>query len=196
MGYTKNTWVNGDIITADKMNHMESGIYEVAEQADELETQMGNHKHSQYYDSTASRAANTVLAGPNGSAGAGTFRKLVAGDLGAICEYNTNSNGEYHKFADGTLICRKRHRVANTGIATADGSNFTSGSINTGTWPYTFSVVPVVNYSFVSDTDSVSAWIDGIFGISTTSSGSCYLAKSNSATVNGYVNVVGIGRWK
>lgn len=40
-----------------------------------------NHSHSQYYDSTQSRIANTVLAAPSGSAGAATFRKLVAADI-------------------------------------------------------------------------------------------------------------------
>lgn len=40
-----------------------------------------SHTHSQYYDSTQSRTANTVLAAPNGSNGAATFRKLVAADL-------------------------------------------------------------------------------------------------------------------
>jgi hypothetical protein len=39
------------------------------------------HTHSQYYNSETSRTANTVLAAPNGSAGAATFRKLVAADL-------------------------------------------------------------------------------------------------------------------
>lgn len=34
-----------------------------------------------YYSSTASRTANTVLAAPNGSAGAATFRALVAADI-------------------------------------------------------------------------------------------------------------------
>ena len=40
-----------------------------------------SHGHGQYYDSTISRTANTVLAAPNGSAGGATFRKLVAADL-------------------------------------------------------------------------------------------------------------------
>lgn len=40
-----------------------------------------NHYHNQYYDSGISRAANTVLAAPNGSAGSAIFRKLVAADL-------------------------------------------------------------------------------------------------------------------
>ena len=40
-----------------------------------------SHTHSQYYDSTVSRAANTVLAAPNGSNGGASFRKLVAADI-------------------------------------------------------------------------------------------------------------------
>lgn len=43
-----------------------------------------SHTHSQYYDSGASRTANTVLAAPNGSAGSATFRKLVTADIPAL----------------------------------------------------------------------------------------------------------------
>ena len=43
-----------------------------------------NHTHTQYYDATTSRTANTVLAAPNGSNGAATFRKLVAADIPAL----------------------------------------------------------------------------------------------------------------
>ena len=40
-----------------------------------------SHTHSQYYDSTISRTANTVLAAPNGSDGTASFRKLVLADI-------------------------------------------------------------------------------------------------------------------
>lgn len=43
-----------------------------------------SHTHSQYYDSSTSRTANTVLAAPNGSAGAATFRALVAADIPSL----------------------------------------------------------------------------------------------------------------
>ena len=39
---------------------------------------------SRIYDATASRTANTVLAAPNGSAGAATFRALVAADIPSL----------------------------------------------------------------------------------------------------------------
>ena len=43
-----------------------------------------SHTHSAYYDSGVSRAANTVLAAPDGSNGGATFRKLVAADIPAL----------------------------------------------------------------------------------------------------------------
>ena len=39
---------------------------------------------SNFYNSTTSRTANTVLAAPNGSDGAATFRKLVAADIPSL----------------------------------------------------------------------------------------------------------------
>lgn len=46
MSYTKQTWVSGDIITADKMNHIESGVYTISEKNDknttDIETIKGN----------------------------------------------------------------------------------------------------------------------------------------------------------
>lgn len=43
-----------------------------------------SHSHTQYLNMEESRTANTVLAGPDGKAGAATFRKLVANDIPSI----------------------------------------------------------------------------------------------------------------
>ena len=51
-----------------------------------------SHTHNQYYDSTISRTANTVLAAPNGSNGGASFRKLVAADI-PILSYLPLSGG-------------------------------------------------------------------------------------------------------
>ena len=64
-------------ITVDSLGHV-SGTAAVAA------TDLPAHTHSQYYDSTISRAANTVLAAPNGSNGGATFRKLVAADIPSL----------------------------------------------------------------------------------------------------------------
>lgn len=62
-----------------------------------------SHTHSQYYDSTTSRTANTVLAAPNGSNGAATFRKLVAADIPSL-DYSkvTSSTTNGNIKIDGT----------------------------------------------------------------------------------------------
>lgn len=51
-----------------------------------------SHTHSQYYDSTISRTANTVLAAPNGSNGRASFRKLVAADIPSLPYLSAGGN--------------------------------------------------------------------------------------------------------
>ena len=46
-----------------------------------------------YYSSTASRTANTVLAAPDGVAGAALFRSLVANDIPSLPASKINTNG-------------------------------------------------------------------------------------------------------
>lgn len=49
---------------------------------------------SHIYNATASRTANTILAAPNGSAGAATFRALVAADIPALATSKITNLGE------------------------------------------------------------------------------------------------------
>lgn len=58
------------------------------------------HAHSQYFDSTTSRTANTVLAAPNGSAGGASFRALVAADIPALLYAGASSSGGAATSAD------------------------------------------------------------------------------------------------
>jgi len=52
-----------------------------AEVLSDIGAAASSHSHSNYVDSSTSRTANTVFAAPNGSAGAATFRSLVAADI-------------------------------------------------------------------------------------------------------------------
>ena len=59
----------------------------------------------------------------------------------SIIERGSNNNGEYVKYADGTLICTYTATVTNQAIATAYGSLF----LGTRAWtfPHAFSSLPV-----------------------------------------------------
>lgn len=52
---------------------------------------LGNHTHSNYYNSSTSRTANTFLAAPNGSNGAATFREIVPADVPTLNQNTTGS---------------------------------------------------------------------------------------------------------
>lgn len=121
------------------------------------------HTHSQYYDSTISRAANTVLAAPNGVDGGATFRKLVSADLPAhgthipdncktITDWNNATTNGWYMYADaknapatgwlyGIVIAHNTnyvrqilYRFANTSDVTATASDRYERVKQNGTW--------------------------------------------------------------
>lgn len=85
--YAQNIYHNGTKLgTAATHNH---GDYAPAQ-----------HSHPEYFSSTVNRTANTVLAAPNGSNGAASFRSLVLTDLPSDVQNKLNSiesgNAEIH----------------------------------------------------------------------------------------------------
>ena len=85
-----------------------------------------SHTHSQYYDSTTSRTANTVLAAPDGSNGAATFRKLVAADIPSL-DYSkvTSSATNGNIKIDGTETTVYSHPNTFTAKTTAGFYKYT-----------------------------------------------------------------------
>ena len=96
-----------------------------------------SHNHSNYYDNTTSRTANTVLAAPNGSAGAATFRALVAADI---------PNLDTGKLTSGTLGVAR----GGTGLATV-----TANYVMLGNGTSAFQTVQPVSGAFYSTGNSV-----------------------------------------
>lgn len=84
-----------------------------------VNTQLGN-----YYSSTASRTANTVLAAPNGSAGAATFRALVAADIP-----NLNAS----KITAGTFAAARIPDLSGTYVTLTGTQTITGGKTFSGT---------------------------------------------------------------
>ena len=72
----------GVTASATELNYVKGVTSSIQSQLDNKAA--SSHTHSQYYDSSVSRNKNTVLAAPNGSNGAATFRALVAADIPAL----------------------------------------------------------------------------------------------------------------
>lgn len=91
-----------------------------------------NHTHAQYYNTTISRTANTVLAAPNGSAGSATFRKLVASDIPDLSgKYLPLSGGTLTKSSFGALTIARSGSAYGASIGFSN-SNGTLGYIGMG----------------------------------------------------------------
>ena len=120
---------------------------------------------------------------------------------GAIIERGSNANGEYVKFADGTLIC-------NAALPNEIGyswpintwfrqSNFPLKT-NGWTYPSAFSAVPVVHIISLNDNGSsgnIEGILTGYYDTSTTKAFFDGKATTNITRVMA-INVMAIGRWK
>lgn len=121
---------------------------------------------------------------------------FIKQDGNNIIESGSNVNGEYTKFADGTLICRKEV-VANLACTYAWGTLFeTTTPLDLGSWPYSF----VGNNPRVvlTATDAgYAGWIAGrIKGTTTSAAGLTHPTRPNQITDTFGCSVIGIGRWK
>lgn len=101
----------------------------------------------------------------------------------------SNSNGEYVKFPDGTMICRFRQDT-DIAISTAFLGGFRSSGI---TWTYPESFVDVPDVSGIP----TGATASGICGSTISSSSALYfvLAFSSQTSATRQVHLTAIGRW-
>lgn len=110
-----------------------------------------------------------------------------------IVEQGSNSNGAYIKFANGTMICLKKHSFT-TACSNAWGSMFDSPEINLGSLPVTFKAVPAV--SAVS-TGANSCFLEGVRDTTTSTWGKMWICRPVSTNSAQYVvDLIAIGMWK
>ncbi len=83
------------------------------------------------YDSEQSRTKNTVLAAPNGSAGAATFRSLVAADIPSLDASKITSGS----FADARIPNLNASKITAGTFADARIPNLNASKITAGTLP-------------------------------------------------------------
>jgi hypothetical protein len=124
----------------------------------------------------------------------GTVSQSGGTPTGSIIERGSNANGEYVKFADGTLICTKR--LTTTGaISTTYGSMFVRSGISAGNYAAPFVAIPTVSaipeqtspgYRFIGFDDSISTTAWPQFGL---------VDAVSRASTTTTINFIAIGRW-
>ena len=110
-----------------------------------------------------------------------------------IIESDSNANGNYTKFTDGTLICYKNVSIS-TNLNNAWGSlyeNSTAASL--GNWAATFITTPSISVQVANGSGMM---IQLVNNVSTTSCGDIYFASATSGSKSTYLSIIGVGKWK
>ena len=114
---------------------------------------------------------------------------------GAIIERGSNANGEFVKYADGTLVCYRRI-IKSIAMTSASGSMFLGATTEDTSFPVAFAFAPEVK-GFVNDGSGGSA---GSFfyktaSTTTTSFGTAYFMSTTSKTSTLTYSYVAVGKW-
>ena len=115
--------------------------------------------------------------------------------INSIVESGSNANGNYIKYADGTMICTKKI-VTQQQINVAFGSLYeTSNTVNFGNYAMPFISVPD---TILATSLGRSCLLEGIQDYSNTSFGRTWLMRpSADVSVNEYtISLLAIGKWK
>lgn len=109
---------------------------------------------------------------------------------GAVIERGSNANGDYIKFADGTLICL--HDMFYTSDTSALGSAlFGSASFQ---WNFPATLLSIDNSIMTAaDAGSVSTWLPA--RVQTTTYGQFRMISVSSATGERLAKLMAVGRW-
>lgn len=105
----------------------------------------------------------------------------------------SNSNGEYVKFPDGTMICTKTVSGTNA-FTTPFGSWYESAAVDLGAWPQTFAATPS---AVVMSSNKYLAMPEAIKDTTATNVGQTYLMRPTSVALQSWqLRIIAIGKWK
>ncbi len=112
-----------------------------------------------------------------------------------LYESGSNENGEYIKYADGTMICRKSIKVPTTSISTSWGNLYISSAIDLGDFPVAF--VGDIPETHIYYSSSVSAMVMSNTPVSNASAGKIHLVRGTTTnSASGTIFVTATGKWK
>lgn len=114
--------------------------------------------------------------------------------INGIVESGSNTNGNYIKYIDGTLICTKV--VSGTYQCNqSDGSIYKTQDINLGDYAQTFTQLPTISGS-VGGTSFCWLGLIGGSSQSVSSPGIAVLLRPTSSGLSAKINIIAIGKWK
>lgn len=133
------------------------------------------------------------------STGLGYSCNYINNNVGVV-ESGSNTNGNYIKYADGTMICYQRQFFSNYQITETQGVLYTA-TLTPNDYPVAFvGNLPIISRSIESTTWTVFGFgADNNVNASLTNPGSFMLFRGSSTgtgIANTVVNTIAIGRWK
>lgn len=111
---------------------------------------------------------------------------------GAIIERGSNANGEYVKFADGTLICLSNVTTNGINGSLLGGSTY---YYDHPSFPFPATFITTPKFNITTGSSSGRLWISN-GSLPTTTAFSFTLLGSTESFARSLVNIVAIGRWK
>ena len=124
-----------------------------------------------------------------------TNKNNLVGAINSIVESGSNANGNWVKFADGTMICTKKV-TGQAKITATWGNLYDTGDnpLDLGNWAIPFIDIPTTSVNF---TGGNGQWVEGFSKTPTKeSAGKITIASATSKTANSYYDVIGIGKWR
>lgn len=125
----------------------------------------------------------------------------VENAINGVVESGENANGNYVKYADGTMICYK-NVTGSTAINISWGDGYTTGNTNTidlGSFPATFvGNIPTVNLTATRALPGTfNYWVASLYETSLSYIGKTSLLRFTSSDIVYYnISVIAIGKWK
>lgn len=114
--------------------------------------------------------------------------------VNGIVESGSNTNGNWIKYIDGTMICYNTISLNNIAVNTANGSMYISSTQTLGSFPQTFTSTPKVT---ITPHAEAFGWVAQQDQASTTSVGRITMCRSTSSSSSSYeIDYIAIGRWK
>ena len=122
--------------------------------------------------------------------------------IGTIVESGSNENGNWIKYADGTMICTATKVFENISVTNSWGSLYETEELTLGSFPQQFISTPTgINCNMITNNNSnekgSAGFVEYIVQTNNTSWGKTAIAKPvSSPAVNIGLSLIAIGKWK